>query len=445
MSYPEPTYIAKHVYGWRRNLPGIGLPPSDTTGLTVSLEVDPRPKMPPIFDQGQLGSCHDDQTEVLTENGWKLFMDLDEHDRLASVNPDSGELIYEFPTRIIRLPYAGDMICGQHSNLDFRVTPDHMMLVRKWNESQRTLSDNYEFIMAKDIGWYAGLLNRVVWAGGEEASDTYVLPGVTHKRKNQRGNHELPMATWLQFLGIYLAEGTMIKRDQIPGRVSYKIQIAASKPREKDFVRDLLPRIGVTALELKDRFTFSNKRIYETLASLGLEGVKAAYKYVPEFVFQQNAEMIKEFLYGHFQGDGCEDVNRAHYTSSVRLADDLQRLIFLSGQESLIGTRSARVSVMSDGREVHSRHPEHRVSVREKANKAIDKQEHITTEWYDGEVFCAEVPTHHTLVTRRNGNILIAGNCTANATAGAFQYDSIVDGHDCGLLSRLWIYYFESL
>lgn len=35
------------------------------------------------------------------------------------------------------------------------------------------------------------------------------------------------------------------------------------------------------------------------------------------------------------------------------------------------------------------------------------------------------------------------GSCTANATAAAFQYDAILDGHDPGLLSRLWIYYQE--
>ena len=35
------------------------------------------------------------------------------------------------------------------------------------------------------------------------------------------------------------------------------------------------------------------------------------------------------------------------------------------------------------------------------------------------------------------------GSCTANATAACFQYDSILDGKDCGELSRLWIYYFE--
>jgi C1A family cysteine protease len=35
------------------------------------------------------------------------------------------------------------------------------------------------------------------------------------------------------------------------------------------------------------------------------------------------------------------------------------------------------------------------------------------------------------------------GSCTANATSAAFQYESILDGKDCGELARLWVYYFE--
>jgi C1A family cysteine protease len=52
---------AKHRYGWRRPLPGRTaldlLPHADTTGLVVLAEVDPRSKMPPVFNQGDLGSC----------------------------------------------------------------------------------------------------------------------------------------------------------------------------------------------------------------------------------------------------------------------------------------------------------------------------------------------------------------------------------------------------
>jgi len=44
-------------YGWKPSLPDHRDLLADTTGLTPLPEVDPRDKMPEIFDQGQLGSC----------------------------------------------------------------------------------------------------------------------------------------------------------------------------------------------------------------------------------------------------------------------------------------------------------------------------------------------------------------------------------------------------
>lgn len=49
--------MSKHVYGWRRPLPGLSYPTADVGGLELATEVDPRKEMPPVFDQGQLGSC----------------------------------------------------------------------------------------------------------------------------------------------------------------------------------------------------------------------------------------------------------------------------------------------------------------------------------------------------------------------------------------------------
>src|ERR1035438_10614981 len=40
-------------------------------------------------------------------------------------------------------------------------------------------------------------------------------------------------------------------------------------------------------------------------------------------------------------------------------------------------------------------------------------------------------------------NQLALGSCTANATNRAFRYDTIMDGKDCGELSRLWTYYLD--
>lgn len=45
---------------------------------------------------GEMG-CYDDQTEVLTQNGWKLFKDIELGDRICTLNPDNHEIEYHPP------------------------------------------------------------------------------------------------------------------------------------------------------------------------------------------------------------------------------------------------------------------------------------------------------------------------------------------------------------
>jgi hypothetical protein len=455
--FPIPNVfpVRKFIHGWRKPTlddikkysPFHPIKTFKITGIYSTINrIDLREFMPPVYDQHDIGSCHDDQTEVLTENGWKLFKDVSENgEKLATVNPKTSELFYEQPSNLLKLPYNGKMVVGKNQNtIDFRVTPNHKMLLRKWNESARTLNHNYEFIDADDIGWYAGLMNRVEWNGTDKASDVYIIPYVEHKHKNkdeQRKDKIIDMGTWLKFLGIYLAEGTMANLYE---NLHYKIQIAAVKEREKTFIKELFNNMGIHYLELKDRFTFDNKQIYEELTNLGLKGVKAPQKFVPKFVFDQKAEHIKEFLLGHFSGDGCDQ--KGQRSQSSQLANDLQLLIFLSGDESGFSTLVARRSVMKDGRIVQGNYPEHRVSVRENKNLSINRKDNISYEHYEGYVYCAEVPTYHTLVTRRNRKILISGNCTANAIGAAYEFSEIKQNEKNEFIpSRLFLYYFERL
>jgi replicative DNA helicase Mcm len=355
--------------------------------------------------------AHDDQTEVLTRTGWKLFVDVAKDDELAGIDPTTMFLVYAKQQRLVRFQYNGQLIRGFHRNMDFRVTPDHKMAVRPWNQKSGTLCRDCMFCAAKDLGWYSGLLTRIKWEGGKIASDHYMLPGINTQRRSQRENILVPMSMWLRFLGIYLAEGTLAPRDY----KEHRIQIAAVKPRERLFVIEALRAIGIeTSHNRSDRFTFTNHRLYETIRTLGLQ-VRAPHKFVPSFVFEQSASAIREFLLGHFSGDGGDNGAgfRRHYTSSKQLAEDLQRLIFLSGDESYVRTREPREATTKDGRKVVGRYPEHSVSVCGQRASSIDRAKHITEEAYTGVVFCAEVATLHTLVTRRKGCILISGNSSA--------------------------------
>lgn len=73
-------------YGFKPGLPGVLSDPADTDGLTVLDEVDPRHELPPIVDQGQLGSCTANATACVFEYDAKLDGD--------HIGPLSRLLIY---------------------------------------------------------------------------------------------------------------------------------------------------------------------------------------------------------------------------------------------------------------------------------------------------------------------------------------------------------------
>jgi hypothetical protein len=434
------------AFGWKPDVGGVvdkAFGPR-FRGVQIKESVDLRSSMPPVYDQGMIGSCHDDKTEVLTSAGWKLWSEIIGNESFATVDPQTSELTYEAATRIFRIPYKGKLVCAENNSINFRVTPEHKMLVRKWNEKLRTLEDGFSFVEAGKIGWYCGLMNKVIWRGEGDLGEQTILAGVDHKLKSQRIDTLVKTADWMRFVGIYLAEGTMYKNPTDPN-IGYRVQLAGVKERERAFIQDTLRSIGLPGnSSMLDRYHFQNKRIYSALYDLGLLGVKACDKFIPESLFSHSGEMLAELVYGHFMGDGCEQNGlRAHYTSSPALADGLQRAIFLSGKETSMSSRPARSSVMLDGRAVRGRCPEYRVAMRKKDGLSIERKKDIFEEDYDGVVYCAEVPTFHTLVTRRGGKILVSGNCVGNGVSVALDYAHVKSNPGLKFFtpSRLFIYY----
>ena len=107
-------------------------------------------------------------------------------------------------------------------------------------------------------------------------------------------------------------------------------------------------------------------------------------------------------------GDGCQcGITKCHYTSSIKLANDLQKLIFLSGSEAGIAIKPPAKSIIYKKgipRIIKGNFPSYRVSVRSLKNMSLDRK-YLFKEMYNGEIFGAEMPTYHTLVTRRNYKI----------------------------------------
>lgn len=80
------------------------------------------------------GDCYDEQTQILTPNGWKFFKDLTDNDLVAQVNQDHT---YSFvkPIERIEFDYSGRMyrFHDHHGKVDLLVTPNHRMVYSKCN------------------------------------------------------------------------------------------------------------------------------------------------------------------------------------------------------------------------------------------------------------------------------------------------------------------------
>jgi len=359
----------------------------------------------PVGNQGMEG-CYSEDTEVLTSEGWKLFKDATLEDDIATCTKD-GTIEYHRPVRKFDREYEGPMYHYSQRGLDFNVTPNHMIYARKWNETERTLGEPV-FVRADQLGWYMGVFRTGNWIGKDKAffeiedRVNKVHPTVTHR---------IPVDDWLWFLGIYIAEGCVVEGDS-----DYRIEIAASHPRKRAIIEEHLRRLPWHIGVCDDRFRIFNKRLFEILVPLG----QAKEKYVPEFIKTLPPHRIEIFLDGFTTGDGHEGNYGGSdrtwlYTSSKKLADDLQELLLKTGRCGNIRTRSRFGGVLK-GRQIGFS-TAYEVEIKQRAIANL-LPENFEIESYKGHVYCFEVP-NHTMYVRRKGTPFWCGNsCTGFGAYG---------------------------
>ena len=81
--------------------------------------------------------CYDDQTEIFTENGWKLFRNLEASDLVAQYNDKEKYLEFVKPLKYFVLPYEGEMYYIESRDLSLCVTPNHRLYVKKRDSTRK--------------------------------------------------------------------------------------------------------------------------------------------------------------------------------------------------------------------------------------------------------------------------------------------------------------------
>ena len=96
-------------------------------------------------------NCFTPDTEVLTPAGIQGITDLDVGDEVYSLDPDTLEMEVKEVEETHEYPdYRGELVDVETEKIDFRVTPNHRMLVRK-NETNGISEERYRFVEAEDL------------------------------------------------------------------------------------------------------------------------------------------------------------------------------------------------------------------------------------------------------------------------------------------------------
>lgn len=357
--------------------------------------------------------CYVEETEFLTNNGWKYFDKIFDDDMLATVVlPDKCpkhvkpfSIEYQKPTEKFDALFNGNLynLFGYHT--DTLVSPNHKMIFRRVERKSEKIKE-----------WEMNDISNL--------PDTFdVLRYPTPKTKNYCvekyfTNISIKQSSFLKLIGWYLSDGCISFKNNIPkdirisqikgGKLHNSMSKFASKYNTISslYIYDKPPNkfssltIKEVVLSVRDNYIV-NKIFNEC-------GYKETKK-IPRWIFGLSKYQMEIVLDAIILGDGTKsrpDNSIIYYSKSKNLANDVQELALLCGFEtSLYGPYKQN----NQGYEIEMYHV-HINKTRKQFKRCVRSANVISIPTFNKRIVCFSVP-NGTLITRHNGHIGIHGNC----------------------------------
>lgn len=349
--------------------------------------------------------CYTDDTEFLTDNGWKLFDDVNETDTLATFNQLSHKIEYQVPKERIENLYTGNLYHLTGFHVDTLVSANHNMFVRPHSRN-----------IGKTGGW--------TFARAAELPETFdtlnvITPKINRRilptSFNQTVLEHVNLLDYLRLIGWYVSDGTMIFRDsEVKSMV-----ITQSKPQSR-LTQTLTKQINYGKIKASEyvyearglshyperRWHFNcelSKLIFDDC------GHKSETKRLPSWCFFLARREMTTLLVALLQGDGTQRNHQAHthiyYSINSLLADDVQRLAFLCGFEtSKYGPYNSTTSLGDlTTYQVH-------INMRPPKTRRHIRYQSVKKKYVERQRIVCFMVDNLTLVTRHNGQIGLHAN-----------------------------------
>jgi len=324
--------------------------------------------------------CFDEQTEVLTKEGWRFFKNVTMKNSIATMNPTTHEFEWQLPEKTMEYDYDGELYGVKNSSIDFAVTPNHRFYLKSGKGV-------YKFKEISDPTIKGDMIpSQCIWKGED--------------CKEILGYESL---NFMCFLGLFLSEGCTFKNNKC-----YRVTISQTKPEVRIEIKRIIEEMGLNYCETKDGFNIENKELYEYCSQFGL----CNEKFIPKDILnlsKKHLHLLFEYL---VLGDGHRcDTYTAYYSTSKRLIDDVQEIVIKLGLSGNVRIKPQGQSFIK-AREIKSKKTLYEVRVRFSKFKRLNGPSNkniIKKISYKGKVYCVSVP-NQIIKVRRNGFEIWSGN-----------------------------------
>jgi len=371
-------------------------------------------------------TCFDAETEILTRFGWKKYFEVEVGDEALAINPATREMAWRRITGLMTRSYRGEMVhLGakgvKHTGLDALVTPDHNLLIG--------YAGKLRFAKAGRIPIHETSVIRTGHFVGKHVDVIEVPSYVEQHYLGRHGKtmeivHEaiaVPAKAFMQFLGLYLAEGSI-------GGHHHIVNLAQStNSNKRKQIEEVLKDTGFKySVQKSGTFQISSTQIVRFLDQLGLSSAYAYDKFIPHQFKNLSVDLLEALWYGYSLGDGNthgRTGQQSSGTTSCRLAGDLQELLIKCGKLSNIRVSKQKGTISIGG---YVRKGDiYVLSVRtKKLDYTLDPRV-ISREEYSGIIWDVEVEEWHTMLVRRHGKPFFSGNCRFGYPTISIQMEGI--------------------
>lgn len=331
-------------------------------------------------------ACYDDETEVLTENGFKLFKDVEGDEKVAQYF-DNGNIDFVVPNFHYADPYKGKIIDFSDTSgnlLNLSVTPNHKMVILNSIGEVLPLRE-----ASQDI----------------EDSERLPLSGiVSYQGKPFNSLDALRVA--------FQADGSFSSRKEAyTGELTGTIPIRFSFKKE-----DKAYRLEEILSNLKFEFSkhkYENGYYSYRIAVPKELGFEKNFDWIK--IYEVSKNWIKSFLIELCNWDATASKSRPNNISYLSIekscVEKVQTLAHLIGAK-------ATFNIYEDKRKDYNRQIQYRTNIN-LVTSSIKYSKVVKTERdYNGIVYCVGVPSKK-LVVRKNNTISICGN-TEHSVALSF-------------------------